>query len=222
MLPRVILHNSISLDGRIEGFMPDIGLHYEIVARQPAEAYMAGSDTLLASAQEAPPEDESAFNPPPLDPADTRPLLVVPDSRGRVRCWHYMRQQPYWRGIIVLCSQATPKSYLEYLNQRRIDYIVAGNDYVDMRAALEELRAGYGVNTILLDSGGTLNGVMLRAGLVNEISLLVDPCLVGGAARPFFKDPASSNGVIQLKLIQAEPVKDDVVWLRYEVVNSGN
>ena len=62
MLPRVILHNSISLDGRIEGFMPDIGLHYEIVARQPAEVYMAGSDTLLASAQEAPPEDESAFD----------------------------------------------------------------------------------------------------------------------------------------------------------------
>ena len=218
MLPRVILHNSISLDGRIEGFMPDIGLHYEIVARQPAEAYMAGSDTLLASAQEAPPEDESAFDPPPSDPTDTRPLLVVPDSRGRVRCWHYLRQQPYWRGIMVLCSPSTPKSYLEYLDQRHIDYMVTGDDHVDMRAALEELNTGYGVNTILLDSGGTLNGVMLRAGLVNEMSLLLNPCLVGGAARSFFHDPASSNGAIQLKLIQAEPIRENVVWLRYEVV----
>ena len=146
----------------------------------------------------------------------------MPDSRGRVRCWHYVRQQPYWRGVVVLCSQSTPKSYLDYLDQRRIDYIVAGDDHVDMRAALEELCTGYGVNTVLLDSGGTLNRVMLRAGLVNEMSLLVNACLVGGAARSFFNDPASSNDIIQLKLIQAEPIRGDVVWLRYEVVNDGN
>ena len=34
-----------------------------------------------------------------------------------------------------------------------------------------------------VDSGGALNGALLRAGLVDEISLLVHPVLVGDAPR---------------------------------------
>jgi len=220
MLPHVILHNGVSVDSRIDWFEGDIGLHYELAAQWQADVHLNGSDTILSTDAEIPPEDQSAFEPPQMEPNDERPLLVIPDSRGRVRIWHALRQWPYWRGCVALCSHATPQEYLRYLEERHIDYIVAGEDHVDMHAALEDLNARYGAQTVLLDSGGTLNGVLLRAGLVNEISLLVHPCLVGGITpRSFFRAPdlTSSEGVIALRLIHVEQIRDQILWLRYEV-----
>ena len=102
-----------------------------------------------------------------------------------------------------------------------MEYIIAGDDHVDLRAALEELNARHGVKVVRVDSGGTLNGVLLRAGLVDEISVLINPCLVGGTTpRSFFRAPdlTSPEGVIQLEMIHFEQLEGDVVWLRYDVV----
>jgi len=221
MLPRVILHNAVSLDGRFDWFTPDIGRFYEIASRWKEDATLVGSNTILTADVEVPEEDEEAFAPTKQEPDDQRPLLVVPDSRGRVRSWHFLRKQPYWRDVIALCSSATPKAYLEYLEQRRIDYILAGHDHVDLRAALEELNARHGVKVVRVDSGGALNGVLLRAGLVHEVSLLIHPSLVGGTTpSSIFRasDLASADGVTQVRLTHVEQLEGDLVWLRYEVV----
>ena len=221
MLPRVILHNQVSVDGRIDWFPPDPGLYYELAGRWKVDAHLAGSDTIFNPEEEVPPGDDSALQPPEEKPDDPRPLLVVPDSRGRVRNWHALRKWGYWRDMVALCSRSTPRSYLEDLQQRHIECIVAGDDQVDLRAALEQLNRRYGVESVHVDSGGTLNGVLLRAGLVDEVSLLISPYLVGGAtARSMFRAPdlTSPDGVIQLRLTHLEQVKDDIAWLRYEVV----
>jgi 2,5-diamino-6-(ribosylamino)-4(3H)-pyrimidinone 5'-phosphate reductase len=162
--------------------------------------------------------------PPEKNPDDTRPLLVVPDSRGRLRSWHLLRKEPYWRDVVALCSRSTPETYLDYLSGRRVEYIVAGDDRVDLRTALEELNAWYGVEVVRVDSGGSLNGALLRGGLVDEVSVLIDPCLVGGTTpRSIFQaaDLTSTAGVIRLRLVHFEKVKGDVIWLRYEVMKQG-
>ncbi len=221
MLPRVILHNAVSVDGRFDWFTPDIGQFYELISTWKEDATLMGADTILMSGEEIPKEGEEAFAPPHIDPNDTRPLLAIPDSRGRVRSWHSLRQSGYWRDAVALCSRSTPKEYLDYLEKRRIDRIVAGDDHVDFRVALEELNARYGVKVVRVDSGGTLNGVLLRAGLVDEVSVLIHPSLVGGTTpRSLFRasDLTSPEGVIGLKLTHVEELRGDIVWLRYEVV----
>lgn len=221
MLPKVILHNSVSLDGRIVGFNIDMGLHYELMGQFKIDVQLAGSETLLSQEEEIPPGDVEVGKPPEIDPDDDRPMLVVPDSSGRIRFWHFLCKQPYWRDILVLCSRSTPKEYLEFLEKRYIKYIITGEDKVDLRSALEELNSKYGVKTILLDSGGTLNGVMLREGLVSEISILVHPALVGGTTnKSIFRGPdlTSNDDVIKLKFINSEKKKDNMVWLRYEII----
>ena len=45
MLPRVILHNAISLDGRIDGFPIDLQQYYELTATWKEDATLAGSET---------------------------------------------------------------------------------------------------------------------------------------------------------------------------------
>ena len=221
MLPKVILHNSVSADGRNTEFIPDIGLHYELTSRWKFDVHLVGSNTILKSEEEVPPEGEDAFETPGEKPGDRRSLLVVPDSGGRVRSWHALRNAGMWRGMMALCSRSTPKDYLEYLKKRHIDCIVAGADHVDIRAALEKLGDDYGVKTVLLDGGGILNGVLLRSGLVDEVSLLVHPCLAGGTSPlSIFRDTetASPERVIRLSLKDVEKLRGDTVWLHYEVV----
>ena len=224
MLPRVIMSNAVSVDGRTTGFPWDIGLYYEMAGRWKADAHLAGSDTLLSSAGDEVPgvrEDEEL---PAELPDDGRPLLVVPDSHGRIRNWHVLQSAPYWRGAVALCSRSTPGDYLEYLNKRRIGYIIAGDEHVDMRAALEELNARYGVRLVHLDSGGTLNGVMLREGLVNEVHVLVHPCLVGGRPSSIFRsqDAGSPENPIRLELVKCEALRDGIVWLHYAVAGAAH
>lgn len=231
MLPRVILHNAVSLDGRIDGFPIDLLQYYALVAAWKEDATLAGSQTFLKAASEAPPEDESAFIPPKVDPGDQRAILVIPDSRGRIRTWHYLKTLPYWRHFMALCSESTPQDYLDYLKERHIDYIITGEDHVDLRTALEELYSRYYVRVVRVDAGGTLNGLLLRQGLVSEVSVLIYPSLVGGESiSSIFRAPdqpaaddadiasgKGAEGTISLQLMQAEKLQGDVMWLRYEV-----
>lgn len=223
MLPRVVLFNAVSLDGQIEGFALDIAQFYELASRWKEDATLAGADTILLSVEKekVPEEDERAFEPPQKNPNDHRALLVVPDSSGRVRCWHYLKTLPYWRGYVSLCSRSTPQEHLDYLKKRHIDCIIAGEDHVDMRAALKELRSRYGVKIVRVDSGGVLNGVLLRQGLVDEVSVLIYPSLVGAfQPRSIFRaqDSTPLGGVISLKLMRLERLKGDIVWLSYDIV----
>jgi 2,5-diamino-6-(ribosylamino)-4(3H)-pyrimidinone 5'-phosphate reductase len=130
---------------------------------------------------------------------------------------------------VALCSKSTPEDYLEYLKQRHIDCIVTGEDHVDLRTALEELCSRYAVRVVRADAGGTLNGLLLRQGLVNEVSVLIYPSLVGGeTTSSIFRAPdlpaaadgapgQGAEGTISLQLMKTEKLKGDVMWLRYEV-----
>ena len=222
MLPRVIVHSTVSVDGRMDWFTPDIGLYYEIASRFDEDAMLSGSNTILATpAEEEKPEEADQIAEPPEPGADgVRRLLVVVDSQGRVQNWQFLRKQPYWRDVVALCSGTTPQSHLEYLEREQVAYIVTGEEHVDLRAALEELNGRYGVQVVRVDSGGILNGLLLRAGLVDEVSVLIDPSLVGGTSpRSIFTAPdlTSGDGVIECRLIHFERFEGDVVWLRYEV-----
>jgi 2,5-diamino-6-(ribosylamino)-4(3H)-pyrimidinone 5'-phosphate reductase len=204
----------------MDWFTGDIGLYYELAAHWQIDAMLSGSNTMLAAPGQIPdPVDETIQV--DKNPDDPRPLAVAVDSRGRIHNWNFWRKQPYWRDLMVLCSHCTPKSYLDELRDKQMDYIITGDDHVDLRAALEELNERYGVKTIRVDSGGVLNGVLLRAGLVKQVSVLINPTLVGGTSpRSIFTAPdlTSIEGIVPLKLIHFEKVRDDVVWLKYEVV----
>ena len=64
MLPRVILHNEVGVDRRIDWFSPNIGQYCGLVARWRVDAFLAGSDTMLSYYVELPgEEDVDAFEP---------------------------------------------------------------------------------------------------------------------------------------------------------------
>ena len=221
MLPHMTIHNEMSLDGRFDWMADDHGLYYETIGRFPVDAMLSGSNTMLEASESLGESTPGAgFQPAAKDFDDPRQLLVVVDSRGQIKNWPVLRNQPYWRDVVVLCSQTTPQAYLDSLKEQQIEFIVAGENHVDLRVALVELRAAFRVETMRVDSGGILNGVLLRAGLVDEIAVIINPCLTGGTSpRTFFvaDDLPSRNGVIPLSLEKVEELRDGYLWLQYKL-----
>ena len=221
MLPHVIIHNAMSLDGCITNFTVDLGLYYKLAAGFGEDATLAGSNTILAGSDEIPEETEEDLEKPEVAEDDKRPILVIPDSAGRVRIWHALKSWPFWCGFVALITEKTPQDYIDYLEERHIDHITVGDVKVDLKAALEMLNKKYNVKTLRVDSGGTLNGLLLQAGLVDEVSVLVHPVLVGsGGSRKSIFQVIESDGLeggIELKLTHQQEMKNGIIWLKYKV-----
>jgi 2,5-diamino-6-(ribosylamino)-4(3H)-pyrimidinone 5'-phosphate reductase len=217
-LPRVLVHVAVSADGRTGGFGVDLELYYGLAQRWKEDATLTGADTLLAA--EGLPRDKprGPGHEHPIDPRDKRPLLVVTDSRGRVRCWEALRHTDYWRAPLALVTRKTPRRALEHLRRQRVETLIVGADRVDLRRALERLHDRFGIQRLRVDSGGSLAGALLRAGLVHEVSLLVHPVLVGGdAPASFFREIERARAAEPLKarLLGARRITGGLLWLRY-------
>ncbi len=116
---------------------------------------------------------------PPGDRAEL-PYWFLVDSGGSLAGrLHSLRAFPGVRDVAVLVSRRTPQSYREYLGQRQYPTIERGDVHVDLRAALAAMAAEFGVQRVLVDSGPILTSVLLDAGLVDEVSVLVHPVVVG-------------------------------------------
>lgn len=60
---------------------------------------------------------------------------------------------------------------------------------VDLRAAMQCLANEYGCNEVLLESGPTLSGAMIKAGLVDEVVIYIGAMFLGSDAQPLLNLP---------------------------------
>ncbi|MBN1389660.1 MAG: dihydrofolate reductase family protein [Candidatus Thermoplasmatota archaeon] len=215
MRPRVILHNSISLDGSLTGFEPDMGEHYRIAGEYGAQIHLIGSNTAVTGFElfGAPlPEEEKDRKRPERDPG--LPLWAVIDTRGALKgLLHGLRGFEYCRDVVVLISEKTPVEYREYLRERDYRYHIVGCDRVDLEKALEVLYSEYGAKTVLCDTGRMLGNILLEKGLVSEVSLLVHPVIVGKGSYNMFGD---IKGNMQMELKKSETFPNGCIWCIYE------
>ena len=219
MILKVIIHNVISLDGSVTGFDPDIGTYYQIALSYKPDILLVGSDTITSAPDKIPPEKESDFIKPKIASDDKRPLWVIPDSRGKLKnTLHFYRSTEYIKDIVILISKKTPQSYINYLNERQYDLISAGEDHVDYKKAFEILYDMYHSRTIVTDSGGTLNNILIEQGLVSEISLLISPTLTGNKYPALFRSLQPGKSELKLKLLKSETLENDQILLHYELL----
>lgn len=217
MFPKVIIHNEISLDGSIKGFDVNMGTYYRIAIGYQPDIILVGSITAREVITEISPETENDLKKPESTKGDNRPYWVIPDSRGILKgLLHVIRRFEYSRDVIILITDDTPSSYIDYLKKRKYDYIISGKEYIDYRKALEVLVERYGSKTILTDSGGILNSILLEHGLVTEISIIISPDLVGRNGTNLFRSLNLPSG-LRLKLIRNKVIDDNFVLLIYKV-----
>lgn len=183
-----------------------------------ANAFLVGSNTVRTIPMEIPPETEEDLVPPTVDPGDPRPLWVIVDSRGILKgTLHFWRKMEYIRDIVVLTSGSTPREYIDYLMERGISAIMTGTDKVDLGKAFEVLNERFGVERLLVDSGGELVSVLIEKGLVDEISLVVAPVIMGAGDRSLFRALDSLEKPIELKLTSCEKKEKGHLYMMYSV-----
>jgi riboflavin biosynthesis pyrimidine reductase len=117
---------------------------------------------------------------------------------------------PDSRTIVITC--ASSDADLRSETAKVADVIVAGDDTVDLAAALDEL-AGRGLSRVLCEGGPHLFGDLAGAGLVNELCLSFSPTLAGpGAPRIIAGDPFMAR---KLALKQVLAGDDGFLFHRY-------
>jgi len=217
MLPKVIIHNSVSLDGSITGFEPNMGLHYKIAGSYEPDVHLVGSNTVKIGVElyggGVPEEGEKDFEKPERD--RTLPYWVIPDTTGSLKgLLHTCRRFEFCKDVIVLISENTPEDYVEYLTERGYQYYVGGKTHIDLKKSLEFLSSRFKARVILTDTGRILNSLLLEQGLASEISLLIHPVIVGSAAYTVF---CTVNKNLGLKLVKKKSLGEGCVWLVYKV-----
>jgi riboflavin biosynthesis pyrimidine reductase len=228
-----------TIDGRIVAdHWPDIGegrREYERTASTyAADAWMCGRVTMQHFAGSARGEDElarEAAAPPTagvarsdyLAPGAHPPYAVAVDPRGRL-LWSASAIDG--DHVVAILGGGVSDDYLAGLRESGVSYLLAGagGDDVDLALALEKLAATFGIRTLLLEAGGRINGSMLQAGLVDEVSLLVAPIADGtiGTASVFDVErgpdqQSGTHGGRRLELVAVERRAEGVLWIRYRV-----
>lgn len=111
---------------------------------------------------------------------ERQPLRVVLDSHLRI----VPDAKIFQGGQVMIVTASTNAEKIAALESRgaKVAVLPDGGGRVDLLAALRYL-ASVGCNEILVEAGSTLNGALLKAGLVDELLLYFAPQLLGDTAR---------------------------------------
>ena len=228
--PRVICHMAVSVDGRIvvDGWHASVAdvirREYEAVhVSYDSDGWMCGRVTMEPFAgavrAEADVRREHAGEMPREDflaPGEHASFAFAMDPSGRL-AWG--TNDIDGDHVVAILSERVSDVYLAFLRERGVSYLLAGRREIDLPLALEKVGARFGVRTLMLEGGGRINGAMLGAGLVDEVSLLVTPVADGRMGTPaLFDVEGEGNTPRRIALDGVERRADDVLWLRYRVV----
>jgi riboflavin biosynthesis pyrimidine reductase len=123
---------------------------------------------------------------------------------------------PDARTIMITCAAADDDLRAEAA--KVADVIVAGDEAVDLAAALDTLR-DRGLSRVLCEGGPRLFGDLAAAGLVDELCLSLSPMLAGpGAARII--DGAHLGAARPLALTQVLAADDGFLFCRYSAADT--
>lgn len=84
--------------------------------------------------------------------------------------------------VIEVVTKQAPKEYLAFLRSMEIPYLVSGKTDFNLEDMLEKLKAKFNIDPLVVSGGAIINGVFLKAHLVDEISLVVTPHVNGDDA----------------------------------------
>lgn len=199
-LPFVTIKYAMTLDGRIatrtgssKWITGEEARTYAHRLRDRSDAIMVGVGTVLA-------DDPLLTTRLPAElcgyGGSHHPLRIVVDSRGRTPVKAAMLRSDTPGRTLIACTTLAPEDKRQSWQDAGAKVVVF--DPEDGRVPLEALLrylGDMGINSILVEGGGTLHGALLDAGLADKVVAFVAPKLVGGANAP---GPVGGVGVEEM------------------------
>lgn len=212
-MPYVIMKYAMTLDGKIATtsgksmwITCEEARHHVHNLRHECMGIMAGVGTILA--------DDPMLNCRLPDTKD--PIRIICDTNLNTPLEsQVVKTAKEQKTILATCMENETRQQ-EYRDMGCEVLVVPQKDEkVDLRVLMERL-AEKGIDSILLEGGGTLNDSALQSGIVKEVHAYVAPKLFGGAGA---KTPVMGSGVetpdeaYLLQHVRVEPVGTDYVWI---------
>jgi len=136
------------------------------------------------------------------------------------------------KGVINLCNNlktlylvTTNKEHPAFKVNKENLVIMYYENEINFKDVFIQLKEKYGAEKVTIQSGGTLNSVFLRKGLIDRISIVIAPCLIGGKDTPTLIDGESLKTVEDLrniktlKLEEVKQLENNYLHLLYSVNN---
>jgi 2,5-diamino-6-(ribosylamino)-4(3H)-pyrimidinone 5'-phosphate reductase len=213
---RVVVNAAMSADGKISSReRTQVAISgpedFERVDRLRAEsdAVMVGVGTVLADDPSLTLTNSHNREQRVSEGQPSNPARVVADSRIRTPPDAEILDDS--APTYLLCSEEAPTDFMEQMGDAGATVIAAGDDRVDLVAALETLE-DEGIDQLMVEGGGELIFSLFAADLVDDLSVFVGPTIIGGRDAPTLAD---GEGFVEdfpeLSLDAVERIDDGVL-----------
>jgi len=156
--------------------------------RARSSAIMTGAGTVLADDPSLTVRGDGIDAEPSAGDGQWRqPLRVVVDPRLSIPPSASLLRQP---GYTLIATTTGEVGLVDALASDTVEVVrLSGSESsLDLESVLKYL-ASLEINEVLLETGATLSGAMLQAGLVDELIVYMAPVLMGDGARALFRLP---------------------------------
>jgi len=226
MKPYVICHMFGSVDGRIKQNIWGLKDHHkyfeETAAQIKADAWLVGRTTMEEfSSRNVQLLSKGKVTIPKVDfvaPRVAKTYAVVIDPSGK--CYWDSNMVSTEQVIEVLTEKVTGK-YLAHLRSRNVSYIFGGKKELDLALVLKKLNKLFGIKRVRIDGGGHVNGSFLKAGLIDEFSLVLAPIADGTIGAPTVFEAEEGYGkrkATHFTLKSVKRIYKDFLWIRYQTI----
>ena len=228
MKPHVICHTFSSIDGKIKQTIWGLKDHHkyfeEPAAKIKADAWLVGRVTMQEFSSKKKYKLRRGGAPiPKKDFVASQPLktfAVVIDPSGK--CF-WDANNVSTEHVIEVLTEKVSSAYLAHLREKNVSYVFGGKNELNLDLVLRKLYKLFSIKLLRIDGGGHVNGAFMKAGLIDELSVVVAPLVDGttGNLSSFEVDNAfGKRKAAQFRLKSFRRIFDDYLWLRYVTVKA--
>ena len=182
--PYVRLKLAMSMDGRTAMASGESKWITASAARQDVQHLRAQSGAIVTGVGTVLADDPSMTV--RIDGVKQQPLRVVVDTHLSMPPTAKMLSEP-GKTVVMTCQEGDGVEALEAAGAEVVSLPFCATD-VDLLAVLDQL-GEMEINEVLVETGATLSGAFLQAGLIDELIIYVAPVLMGDNARGLFHLP---------------------------------
>jgi len=190
--PFILLKSAMTLDGKtasksgdskwISGEQSREHVHH---LRNRYSSILVGINTVL--------KDNPELTTRLLGVKGRNPLRIIVDSKGRIPFDSNVLQTEDDRRTIIATTEDMPEIKQRQLKDKGAEVIITDkrNGKVNIRQLIEEL-GERGVDSLLIEGGGTIAASFLEEGLIDKVAIFIAPVIIGGKTAP---TPVMGTGV---------------------------
>lgn len=194
---------------KIKGLKEGLGQYYQIESTTDLSSFITG--VVL---------EKIGFNTRKDEPKKLSVTLVVIDNGCHLNLNGVNYALKKFKKVIIVTNskQHIAKNYKHH-SLSLINYYKK----IDFKNLFGVLKNKYKIHRITLQSGGSLNAILLREGLIDKVKLVFAPVLIGGKDTPSIISGVSIKSEKEFrflktwKLIKIIKLKNSYVYLEYKV-----